>query len=91
MSIESICDSSTLGTVQLGAGLQADAPNVPLPSPEELAVHWLGGYWKLPKQDMASTDLRERVVSTLTQQMVKTSPTTTVPAYVMKTHGSLHE
>ena len=56
--------------MQLGAGLQADAPNVPPPSPEELAVHWLGGYWKLPKQDMASTDLRERVVSTLAK-MVK--------------------
>lgn len=33
------------------------------PSPEELAVHWLGGYWKLPKRDLASADLRERVVS----------------------------
>lgn len=40
---------------------QADAQNVP--APDDLAVHWLGGYWKLPKQDMASTDLRERVVS----------------------------
>ena len=34
-----------------------------VPQPEELAVHWLGGYWKLPKRDMCSADLRERVVS----------------------------
>ena len=34
-----------------------------IPQPEELAVHWLGGYWKLPKRDMCSSDLRERVVS----------------------------
>ncbi|CAJ1372911.1 unnamed protein product [Effrenium voratum] len=46
----------------------ADGPNgggasdVPI-QPEELAVHWLGGYWKLPKQDMGSTELRDRVVS----------------------------
>ena len=89
-----ICDWSSLGTGQLGAGLQADAPNVPPPSPEEMAVHWLGGYWKLPKQDMASTDLRERVVSTLAQQMgnmVKTYPTSSAPTYIMKTHSSLHE
>ena len=47
--MESICDSGTLGTVQLGAGLQADAPNVPPPSPEELAVHWLGGVLETSK------------------------------------------
>mmetsp|Transcript_1234 Transcript_1234/g.3169 ORF Transcript_1234/g.3169 Transcript_1234/m.3169 type:complete len:862 (-) Transcript_1234:17-2602(-) len=38
-------------------------PGPDVPQPEELAVHWLGGYWKLPKRDMRSADLRERVVS----------------------------
>ncbi|CAK9048425.1 unnamed protein product [Durusdinium trenchii] len=41
----------------------ADGGDVSAPAPEDLVVHWLGGYWKLPKRDMASTELRERVVS----------------------------
>lgn len=34
-----------------------------VPQPEDLEVDWLGGYWKLPKRDMNSPDLRERVIS----------------------------
>lgn len=31
--------------------------------PEVLRIQWLGGYWKLPMQDMNSPDLRGRIVS----------------------------
>ncbi|OLP77050.1 hypothetical protein AK812_SmicGene42941 [Symbiodinium microadriaticum] len=48
------------GAQDAGAGTAGPAD---IPQPEELAVHWLGGYWKLPKRDMCSSDLRERVVS----------------------------
>lgn len=34
-----------------------------LPESGELAVDWLGGYWKLPKVDMDAPELRNRVVS----------------------------
>eukprot|EP00930_Biecheleria_cincta_P089103 TRINITY_DN78363_c0_g1_i1.p1 TRINITY_DN78363_c0_g1~~TRINITY_DN78363_c0_g1_i1.p1 ORF type:complete len:1129 (-),score=148.74 TRINITY_DN78363_c0_g1_i1:7-3393(-) len=34
-----------------------------LPESAELAVDWLGGYWKLPKVDMDAPELRSRVVS----------------------------
>jgi len=32
-------------------------------APEDLEVEWLGGYWKLPKSDMESDGLRERIIS----------------------------
>lgn len=48
---------------QVGTG--APPPLWPTPElvPEDLDVEWLGGYWKLPKGDVGSNDLRERVVS----------------------------
>mmetsp|Transcript_81639 Transcript_81639/g.141410 ORF Transcript_81639/g.141410 Transcript_81639/m.141410 type:complete len:457 (+) Transcript_81639:892-2262(+) len=30
---------------------------------EELEIEWLGGYWKLPKEDVGSSKLRDRIVS----------------------------
>lgn len=34
-----------------------------MPLPNDLKVHWLGGYWKLPAGDLSSEDLRSKCVS----------------------------
>mmetsp|Transcript_94691 Transcript_94691/g.276916 ORF Transcript_94691/g.276916 Transcript_94691/m.276916 type:complete len:947 (-) Transcript_94691:62-2902(-) len=33
------------------------------PPPEELEVEWIGGYWKLPKEDAESNNIRASVIS----------------------------
>jgi len=34
-----------------------------LPPEDQLEIEWLGGYWKLPKEDIYSSKLRERIIS----------------------------
>jgi len=48
-----------------------------MPPAEDLEIEWLGGYWKLPKVDISSPKLRERIISA-----ARTSGT----AYVAKNH-----
>lgn len=56
-----------------------------VPPPEELEVEWLGGYWKLPKSDMGSSHLRERVISA-----ARTSGTALVkPAHLAEVYAAL--
>ena len=31
--------------------------------PGQLTIQWLGGYWKLPADDMASSDLSGKIIS----------------------------
>eukprot|EP00413_Alexandrium_margalefii_P016579 CAMPEP_0204543970 /NCGR_PEP_ID=MMETSP0661-20131031/20167_1 /ASSEMBLY_ACC=CAM_ASM_000606 /TAXON_ID=109239 /ORGANISM="Alexandrium margalefi, Strain AMGDE01CS-322" /LENGTH=470 /DNA_ID=CAMNT_0051550709 /DNA_START=1 /DNA_END=1409 /DNA_ORIENTATION=+ len=35
----------------------------PCPPANELAVEWIGGYWKLPKEDVESNNIRASVIS----------------------------
>eukprot|EP00747_Dinoflagellata_sp_TGD_P085259 gnl/TRDRNA2_/TRDRNA2_162823_c0_seq1.p1 gnl/TRDRNA2_/TRDRNA2_162823_c0~~gnl/TRDRNA2_/TRDRNA2_162823_c0_seq1.p1 ORF type:complete len:904 (-),score=152.34 gnl/TRDRNA2_/TRDRNA2_162823_c0_seq1:152-2863(-) len=41
----------------------SDNPPMDQMTEEQLEVDWLGGYWKLPKEDVRSTKIRERVIS----------------------------
>jgi len=57
--------------------------NQPLAQPalDELQIEWLGGYWKLPKADMHSTRLRDRVISAAKTGTEKVSPTHLAEVY----------
>jgi len=62
------------------------APPSPI-APEELQIHWLGAYWKLPKTSMTSKglDIRDRVVSA-----ARTSGTATINLdHLLEVYASL--
>jgi len=59
------------------SGEQVAAPNPLLehsPPAEELEIDWMGGYWKLPKEGVTSTNVRHRTISA-----ARTSGTALVP------------
>mmetsp|Transcript_57199 Transcript_57199/g.100099 ORF Transcript_57199/g.100099 Transcript_57199/m.100099 type:complete len:1285 (-) Transcript_57199:113-3967(-) len=42
---------------------------------DTLNIQWLGGYWKLPEEDIYSTDLRARIISKARQGTAPVDPT----------------
>lgn len=55
------------GTMRVGFALRRkqwkEPPSDAELSPDDLEVEWLGGYWKLPKIEMGSSHLRDRIIS----------------------------
>lgn len=62
------------GVVQKRTGKETLALWKQLPDPDDLIVEWIGGYWKLPRVNIDSSQVRERVVSA-----ARTSGTAVVP------------